>query len=170
MLRTLFICVVSMGALFTFSLAEASQVIICHKPGTPAERDLHVDESAVQGHLGHGDSVGSCSAPVVCPQACRDAIDETETEVYSCLGDFGILVNECGIDDQSGAGFVDLSEGECGNNILIEENHCVAEDLKPGVGSGIPTPVDVPLTDAQQDACAEYAVSHLTIDGVCTIN
>ena len=31
-------------------------VTICHKPGTPAEHTLVVDDDAVPGHLGHGDS------------------------------------------------------------------------------------------------------------------
>src|SRR5688500_2570027 len=37
-------------------------VTICHKPGTPAEHELVVDDDAVPGHLGHGDFVGSCAA------------------------------------------------------------------------------------------------------------
>jgi hypothetical protein len=36
-------------------------VEICHKPGTPAEHTIVVDDNAVRGHLGHGDFLGSCS-------------------------------------------------------------------------------------------------------------
>lgn len=36
-------------------------VEICHKPGTPAEQILVVDDDAVPGHLRHGDHLGSCS-------------------------------------------------------------------------------------------------------------
>jgi len=36
-------------------------VTICHKPGTPAERTLVVDDNAVPGHLGHGDFLGTCA-------------------------------------------------------------------------------------------------------------
>ena len=39
--------------------AEA-MVTICHKPLTPAEKTLQVPESAVPGHLGHGDYEGAC--------------------------------------------------------------------------------------------------------------
>jgi hypothetical protein len=39
-------------------------VTICHKPGTPAEMTLVVDDDAVPGHLGHGDYLGECE-PVV---------------------------------------------------------------------------------------------------------
>jgi len=37
-------------------------VTICHKPGTPAEMTLVVDDDSVEltGHLGHGDTVGPC--------------------------------------------------------------------------------------------------------------
>ena len=33
---------------------------ICHKPGTPAEKIMVVDTSALDAHLGHGDSMGAC--------------------------------------------------------------------------------------------------------------
>lgn len=37
-------------------------VTICHKPGTPAEQTLVVDDDSVEltGHLGHGDTIGPC--------------------------------------------------------------------------------------------------------------
>ena len=38
----------------------AKKVTICHKPGTPAEKTMQVPESAVAGHLAHGDVEGSC--------------------------------------------------------------------------------------------------------------
>jgi hypothetical protein len=40
-------------------------VTICHKPGTPAEKTLTVDDDAVSAHLGHGDHVGPCGGPPV---------------------------------------------------------------------------------------------------------
>lgn len=35
-------------------------VTICHQPGTPAQQTMSVPESAVPGHLGHGDCLGAC--------------------------------------------------------------------------------------------------------------
>jgi hypothetical protein len=35
-------------------------VTICHKPGTPAEHTITVDQSAVAAHLAHGDYLGPC--------------------------------------------------------------------------------------------------------------
>ncbi|AXA33443.1 prepilin-type N-terminal cleavage/methylation domain-containing protein [Francisella adeliensis] len=39
----------------------SSEVTICHKPGTPAEKTMTLPASALNGHLGHGDSIGACS-------------------------------------------------------------------------------------------------------------
>lgn len=36
-------------------------VAICHKPGTPAEHTIVVDDDAVPAHLRHGDYLGACS-------------------------------------------------------------------------------------------------------------
>lgn len=41
-----------------------SKVTICHKPGTPAEKTMEVPQTALRGHLGHGDSEGPCRPPV----------------------------------------------------------------------------------------------------------
>ncbi|MBX3058463.1 MAG: FecR domain-containing protein [Anaerolineae bacterium] len=35
-------------------------VTICHKPGTPAEKTMTLPQSALGGHLGHGDTMGPC--------------------------------------------------------------------------------------------------------------
>ena len=44
-------------------------VTVCHKPGSPAEKSLTVDESAVPGHLGQGDYLGECTpAPEPTPE------------------------------------------------------------------------------------------------------
>jgi hypothetical protein len=42
------------------ALARQQKVIICHKPGTPAEKTKEVPQSAVDGHLRHGDRLGPC--------------------------------------------------------------------------------------------------------------
>ncbi|MGB4870136.1 MAG: DUF5666 domain-containing protein, partial [Candidatus Promineifilaceae bacterium] len=35
-------------------------VTICHKPGSPAQQTKTVPQSALGGHLGHGDTLGPC--------------------------------------------------------------------------------------------------------------
>jgi hypothetical protein len=40
---------------------EEIKVEICHKPGTRAEKTMKIPESALGGHLGHGDTVGACN-------------------------------------------------------------------------------------------------------------
>jgi len=44
-------------------------VTICHKPGTPAEHTLVVDDDSVEltGHLGHGDTIGPCGGGETTP-------------------------------------------------------------------------------------------------------
>jgi hypothetical protein len=39
---------------------QQDRVVICHKPGTPAEHTLSVPPEAVPAHLGHGDTLGPC--------------------------------------------------------------------------------------------------------------
>lgn len=39
---------------------EGDKVTICHKPGTTAEKTMTVPQSAVEGHLRHGDYIGPC--------------------------------------------------------------------------------------------------------------
>lgn len=48
-------------------LAAPGKVVLCHKPGTPAERTIEVAETAVQAHLDHGDREGECGALLICP-------------------------------------------------------------------------------------------------------
>jgi hypothetical protein len=40
---------------------DSSNVTICHKPGTPAEKTMTLPASALNGHLGHGDYIGACT-------------------------------------------------------------------------------------------------------------
>jgi hypothetical protein len=44
------------------AMAAPTLVDICHKPNTPAEKDMSVPEQAVAGHLGHGDAEMTCTA------------------------------------------------------------------------------------------------------------
>ncbi len=40
---------------------NSDTVTICHKPGTPAQQTMIIPVSALNGHLGHGDTIGACS-------------------------------------------------------------------------------------------------------------
>ena len=56
------------GALNGISLLSAfkghTPVVICHKPGEPAEHTIIVDDDAVPAHLAHGDYLGRCGSAV----------------------------------------------------------------------------------------------------------
>lgn len=49
---------------------DPAQVTICHQPGTPAEQTQTIPISALEGHLGHGDTEGACDGDgATCPCA-----------------------------------------------------------------------------------------------------
>lgn len=62
-------------------------VTICHKPGTPAEQTLVVDDDAVPGHLGHGDYLGVCKGQTTptdtTPTTPTDTTPTTPTDTVS---------------------------------------------------------------------------------------
>jgi hypothetical protein len=62
-------------------------VTICHKPGTPAEQELVVDDDAVPGHLGHGDTLGPCEQdPDPEPQGeCPEGTQQIDEDPLVCL-------------------------------------------------------------------------------------
>jgi len=43
-----------------------AKVLICHKPGTKAQKEKSVPEQALKGHLQHGDTEGPCPAGSQC--------------------------------------------------------------------------------------------------------
>lgn len=51
-----------LSAAWPAEAAPVPKVAICHKPGTPAERTIHVALPAVPAHAGHGDYLGECGA------------------------------------------------------------------------------------------------------------
>ena len=57
-------------------------VTICHKPGTPAEHAIVVDDDAVPAHLDHGDYLGSCQGTTT-----TDTTDTTETTTETTTTD-----------------------------------------------------------------------------------
>lgn len=63
---TILIAVVAlfwMTTLTTVARSDRTPVTICHKPGTPAEHTIVVDDNSVlQAHLRHGDTLGPCTA------------------------------------------------------------------------------------------------------------
>jgi hypothetical protein len=54
---------------------KVEKVLLCHKG-----RDKEVPPSAVGGHLRHGDSLGSCSAPIACPCFSADDIQAASSQ------------------------------------------------------------------------------------------
>ena len=61
------------------ALAQQQKVTICHKPGTPAEKTMEVPQSAVDGHLGHGDHRGPCETETTTTTAAPTTTTSTST-------------------------------------------------------------------------------------------
>jgi len=69
--------------------AGGGKVMICHKPGTPAENSLMVSQSAVRAHLAHGDTEGPCigggSGDTLLVCNCRDGpVDDCLPSTFTC--------------------------------------------------------------------------------------
>jgi hypothetical protein len=62
-----------------FVAAKAEKVAICHKPGTPAEKTKFVPESALRGHLRHGDTLGPCPEKTTTTTAAPTTTTTTTT-------------------------------------------------------------------------------------------
>ncbi|MFQ5941081.1 MAG: hypothetical protein ACE5KA_05215 [Nitrososphaerales archaeon] len=58
---TIVVVAAMMAASSLIPAMAKDEVIVCHKPGTPAEKTLSIDASALDGHLGHGDVQGACA-------------------------------------------------------------------------------------------------------------
>jgi hypothetical protein len=54
--------VMAIVAVIPASAGPPRKVVICHKPGTPAQKTMSVPRQAVPGHLGHGDYLGPCDS------------------------------------------------------------------------------------------------------------
>jgi hypothetical protein len=61
------------------ALAQQQKVTICHKPGTPEEKTKEVPQSAVDGHLGHGDNLGPCETTTTTTTAAPTTTSTTST-------------------------------------------------------------------------------------------
>jgi len=61
MLAALSLVVVLPGVSASAISRDANEkVLICHHAGPTKQFEISVDEHAVPGHLGHGDSIGAC--------------------------------------------------------------------------------------------------------------
>jgi hypothetical protein len=67
--------------LLSGALNGHTPVTICHKPGTPAEQTITVDDDAVPAHIAHGDYLGPCQATPPTEPTVTTVTSETTTTV-----------------------------------------------------------------------------------------
>lgn len=117
-------------------------VTICHKPGTPAEMTLVVDDDAVPGHLGHGDYLGECQTETTPtdtnPTTPTETIPTTPTETTPTTPQQPPgTPHDC---VYTGAG----KDGQPGNNDCAElPKTTTTPPAKPGTAAVTPPPVAV---------------------------
>jgi hypothetical protein len=119
---------------------KKNKVLLCHKG-----RDKWVSSSAVNGHLRHGDTLGSCSAPDACPcfstldiQAAASECSTTVTSTCSA-GDPYYLFLSCDPTPTELGVYLSQSSGEA---------YCERTDV---LGSFTQSG----LTDAEYQACVD---------------
>ena len=111
------------------ALALQQKVIICHKPGTPAEQTKEVPERAVDNHLDHGDRLGACGESTTTTSTSTSTSSTTSTSTSTstttpttstststtstttmCLP----IDSPCMANDQCCSGNCDATSGTCG--------------------------------------------------------
>ena len=98
---------------------EEIKVEICHKPGTRAEKTLMIPESALGGHIGHGDTVGACDSGNGSP-SCDNIKPITKLSlVWGGTGEINVttlgqVINNIGEGDE-----IALNTDGAGNDLVI---------------------------------------------------
>jgi hypothetical protein len=136
-----------------------SKVTVCHKG-----KDLSVSSSALGGHLGHGDRLGSCSPAVACPcfsasglaavaASCTGSLNATCEQPYS-LGLY------CAPGGTGGTiGNLGLFEARLGTNT------CSTTMNDPMSGSNVTN--ELTVTPAQFEACRQAIVGNPVYPSSC---
>lgn len=125
------------------SLGKKAKVLICHKG-----KDKMVPESALGGHLGHGDTEGSCQPSVSCPCFSTENIDALP---LSCPDPLNVLA--CSVPDPA---ILVLTCGTLGNEAGFVAGQYIAQNgscTRTDVNSEGPISVG-DLTAEEQAACA----------------
>jgi len=137
---TVLVTGLTLAATLGDAFAKKEKVTICHKPGTPAEKTKQVPESAVPGHLGHGDTEGECEAE---PEPfCGDGVVNQPSEQCD---DGNNSVND-------GCWLCQLPTGT-GSNLLIA---CSCEAVGPPIFPNMC--IESCSGDATADACSSLCM------------
>ena len=137
--------------------SAASKVTICHKG-----KDLSVASSAIGGHLGHGDRLGSCTAAVACPCFTATGIEQlaaqcSGTPRNSCPTQYSVSL-VC-------VGSVGGSTGPLGSFQATVGAGTCSNRLKDATGAFFTTVL--PVTPAEYDACKQAIVGSSVYPASC---
>ena len=147
------VLLVALSGLVTPVLASEQQVTICHRPpGDPQNvQTIAVGQSAVQAHLGHGDTLGACPPPppqpatlTVTKQVINDdggtaqASDFTlRLHIINCDGTLRGAIEFQG--SEQGTTFQLNPEVDCGYRVLelVPAEYTLTTDCRRELGDGI---------------------------------
>ena len=147
------VLLVALSGLVTPVLASEQQVTICHRPpGDPQNvQTIAVGQSAVQAHLGHGDTLGACPPPppqpatlTVTKQVINDdggtaqASDFTlRLHIINCDGTLRGAIEFQG--SEQGTTFQLNPEVDCGYRVLelVPADYTLTTDCRRELGDGI---------------------------------
>lgn len=87
---------------------SGSDVTVCHKPGTPAEKTLVLPAPAARAHLGHGDTRGECDGGPPPPPT-----------LVACGGEPATIIGTTGDDQLTGTDGRDVIVGLAGNDTIL---------------------------------------------------
>jgi hypothetical protein len=99
------------------ALAQQQKITICHKPGTPDEQTKEVPQSAVNGHLRHGDHLGPCKSPTTTTTAAPTTTTTSTTSTSTSTTSTSTTTPMC-IPNGSGCrtGGTPCCSGNCNSN------------------------------------------------------
>ncbi len=157
---------------------QNDNIVICHKPGDPAEKTMNISDAALPGHLKHGDLMGPCPhasssssslAPPV-PNGPADMIFTITAPVVLTKGSalvYTITASNGEIGVATGVTFTDtMSTAFKNNNLLFDPANSNAACTKPANSDNITCSVG----SFTQGQSRNYAVAFSTATMTCPPN
>jgi hypothetical protein len=121
------------------ALAQPNKATICHKPGTPDEKTMEVAQSAVAGHLRHGDHLGPCGTTTTTSTSTSTS-STTSTSTSTTSTSTTPMCQPNGLSCFSG---LPCCSGRCNSGLCVEQ-------CPPDKGASLNGTCALPCTSADE--------------------